>query len=101
MNGTYLHISFYAKMLSSKLHTYISLAYSLVSYYFWFMMVSLAEYILVLRVYSLLLQMTSSIVVATNTAFSLQGMRTRPVGMVSVSLSFQMLLLDVTQNWLY
>jgi hypothetical protein len=88
-------------MLSSKLHTYISLAYSLVSYYFWFMTVSLAEYILILRVYSLLLQMTSSIVVAANTAFSLRGMRTRPVGMVSISFSFQMLLLDVTQNWLY
>jgi hypothetical protein len=60
-------------MLSSKLHTYISLAYSLVSYYFWFMMVSLAEYILVLRVYSLLLQMISSTVVAANTAISLGG----------------------------
>jgi hypothetical protein len=47
--------------------------------------VSLAESILILRVYSLLLQMTSSIMVATSTVFSLRGMMTRPLGTVSVS----------------
>jgi hypothetical protein len=49
--------------------------------------VSLAEYILVLRVYFLLLQMTSSIMVAASTYFSLRGMMTRPLGMVTVSVS--------------
>jgi hypothetical protein len=49
--------------------------------------VSLAEYILVLKVYSLLLQMTSSIMAAASTVFSLRGMRTRPVGVVSASFS--------------
>jgi hypothetical protein len=47
------------------------------------------------------LQMTSFIMVAASTAFSLWGMRTRLVGMVYVSFSSKMLLLDVTQNWLY
>jgi hypothetical protein len=49
--------------------------------------VSLAKYILVLRVYSLLLQMTLSIMDAASTVFSLLGMMTRPSGIVSVSVS--------------
>jgi hypothetical protein len=49
--------------------------------------VSPAEYILVLRVYSLLLQMTSSITDAASTIFSLRGMMTRLLGMVSVSVT--------------
>ena len=50
-----------------------------------FCRVSLAEYLLVLRVYSHLLQMTSSTLVAASTAFSLLGMKTRPLGAVSPS----------------
>jgi hypothetical protein len=74
-------------MLSSELHLYISLAYSLVSCYFWFMTGKSAEYILIHRVYFLLLQMTSSIMVAASIVFSLRGMMTRSLGMVSVSVS--------------
>jgi hypothetical protein len=44
----------------------------------------LAEYILVHRVYFLLLQMTSSIMVAASIFFSLRAMMTRPLGMVSL-----------------
>jgi hypothetical protein len=42
--------------------------------------------------------MTSSIVVAASTVFSLWGIRTSSVGKVSVSFSSEMLLLDVIQN---
>ena len=47
--------------------------------------VSLAEYILVLRVYSLLLQMICCIMGTVRTAFILPWMRTKPWGMVLLS----------------
>ena len=45
--------------------------------YFGFRRVSLAEYILVLRVYSLLLEMTCSIMATTSIVSTLLGMKTR------------------------
>ena len=47
--------------------------------------VSLAEYILILRVYSLLLQMTWCIMAIVRTAFIQLWMRTKPWGMVLLS----------------
>jgi len=44
--------------------------------------VSLAEYILILRVYSHLLQMISSMMVSARPAFIPLGMRTKPLGTV-------------------
>ena len=44
--------------------------------------VSLAEYILVLRVYSHLLQITSSMTVSAIPIFTPLGMRTKPLGAV-------------------
>jgi hypothetical protein len=53
--------------------------------YFWFCRVSLAEYLLVLRIFPHLLQMTSSTLVAASIAFSLLGIKTRLLGAVSPS----------------
>jgi len=44
--------------------------------------VSLAEYILILRVYPHLLQMISSMTVSTRPVFTPLGMRTKPLGAV-------------------
>jgi hypothetical protein len=49
-------------------------------FYFPFRWISLAEYILVLRVYSLLLQMTCFIRASARTASTLWVMRTRSLG---------------------
>jgi hypothetical protein len=49
-------------------------------FYFLFRRVSLAEYILILRVYSLLLQMTSYIRASARIASTRRVMRTRSLG---------------------
>jgi hypothetical protein len=79
-------------MLSSELHLYTSLAYSLVSFISGLWRVSLAEYLLILRVYSLLLQMTFSASVIASIAFSLLGTRTRLLGAVPLEFFSEMLL---------
>jgi hypothetical protein len=63
-----------------------SLAYSLVSSYFWFGRVSLAEYLLILRVYSHLVAVVDSYW-SPEVPSSLLGVKTRPLGMVSVVFS--------------
>ena len=72
-----------------------SLAYSLVSYYFWFRRLILAEYILVLRVYSLFLQMVWYITVTARVASLQLWMRSEATGKALSSSLSMLLLLDM------
>jgi hypothetical protein len=69
---------------------YISLAYSLVSFYFSLRWVSLAEYFLVLRaLFPLLLQMVRCTTVIASIAYTLRWATTRTKGMVALYVLFE------------